>query len=229
MGLGYGFTKKACFVCGIFSHLIRDYDFHEKRMSKQVELNKQKAWPKAFTSFRIRKPPLYEQKPAIFCKYLAICDYIIPRPQIFWRPSQDPARTGYSGQGSVRPGYSSQDPAKNLPEPDISAKTRLDLAISVKTCVDPAIPVKTRLLGDGTVCDDELRKALLVPTGYGLPAMTADMNQNQMQQQTNLQPASVSTSVGSGTSCPSVSATNQDGASSSKDWIDNEFMRNLMT
>ncbi|GJY58325.1 hypothetical protein Tco_0458217 [Tanacetum coccineum] len=42
VGLGYGFTKKACFVCGSFSHLIRDYDFHEKRMAKQVELNKQK-------------------------------------------------------------------------------------------------------------------------------------------------------------------------------------------
>ncbi|GJT24188.1 hypothetical protein Tco_0894125 [Tanacetum coccineum] len=42
LGLGYGFTKKACFVCDSFSHLIRDYDFHEKRMAKQVELNKQK-------------------------------------------------------------------------------------------------------------------------------------------------------------------------------------------
>ncbi|GJV34409.1 hypothetical protein Tco_1394809 [Tanacetum coccineum] len=42
LGLGYGFTKKACFVCGSFSHLIRDCDFHEKRMSKQVELNKKK-------------------------------------------------------------------------------------------------------------------------------------------------------------------------------------------
>ncbi|GJS24394.1 ribonuclease H-like domain-containing protein [Tanacetum coccineum] len=42
LGLGYGFTKKACFVCGSFSHLIRDYDFHEKRMAKQVELNKNK-------------------------------------------------------------------------------------------------------------------------------------------------------------------------------------------
>ncbi|GJT74863.1 putative ribonuclease H-like domain-containing protein [Tanacetum coccineum] len=41
-GLGYGFTRKACFVCGSFGHLIRDYDFHEKRMAKQVELNKQK-------------------------------------------------------------------------------------------------------------------------------------------------------------------------------------------
>ncbi|GJZ24630.1 ribonuclease H-like domain-containing protein [Tanacetum coccineum] len=42
LGLGYGFTKKACFVCGSFSHLIRDCDFYEKRMAKQVELNKKK-------------------------------------------------------------------------------------------------------------------------------------------------------------------------------------------
>nr|GEX81922.1 hypothetical protein [Tanacetum cinerariifolium] len=42
MGLRYRFTKKACFVCGSFSHLIRDCDFYEKRMAKQIELNKQK-------------------------------------------------------------------------------------------------------------------------------------------------------------------------------------------
>nr|GEW98412.1 copia protein [Tanacetum cinerariifolium] len=42
IGLGYGFTKMDFFVCGSFSHLIRDYDFHEKRMAKQIELNKQK-------------------------------------------------------------------------------------------------------------------------------------------------------------------------------------------
>nr|GEY52059.1 hypothetical protein [Tanacetum cinerariifolium] len=42
LGLRYGYTRKACFVCGSFSHLIRDCDFHEKRMAKQVELNKSK-------------------------------------------------------------------------------------------------------------------------------------------------------------------------------------------
>ncbi|GJY41716.1 ribonuclease H-like domain-containing protein, partial [Tanacetum coccineum] len=42
LGLGYGFTKKACFVCGSFSHLNRDCDFHEKRMAKQAEVNKMK-------------------------------------------------------------------------------------------------------------------------------------------------------------------------------------------
>nr|GEX41068.1 putative ribonuclease H-like domain-containing protein [Tanacetum cinerariifolium] len=41
-GLGYAFTRKACFVCGSFSHLLRDYDFHEKRMAKQAELTKRK-------------------------------------------------------------------------------------------------------------------------------------------------------------------------------------------
>ncbi|GJT15092.1 ribonuclease H-like domain-containing protein, partial [Tanacetum coccineum] len=42
LGLGYRFTRKACFVCGSFGHLIRDYDFHEKKMAIQVKLNKQK-------------------------------------------------------------------------------------------------------------------------------------------------------------------------------------------
>ncbi|GJS51430.1 putative ribonuclease H-like domain-containing protein [Tanacetum coccineum] len=38
-GLRYGFTVRACFVCGSLSHLIRDCDFHEKRIAKQAELN----------------------------------------------------------------------------------------------------------------------------------------------------------------------------------------------
>ncbi|GJV53903.1 putative ribonuclease H-like domain-containing protein [Tanacetum coccineum] len=36
LGLGFGFTKKACFVCGSYNHLIKDCDFHEKRMAKSV-------------------------------------------------------------------------------------------------------------------------------------------------------------------------------------------------
>ncbi|GKB03000.1 hypothetical protein Tco_0831089 [Tanacetum coccineum] len=38
--LGQRFTERACFVCGSFSHLIRDCDYHVK-LAKQVELNKQ--------------------------------------------------------------------------------------------------------------------------------------------------------------------------------------------
>ncbi|GJY70548.1 putative ribonuclease H-like domain-containing protein [Tanacetum coccineum] len=38
LGLGFGSTKKACFVCGSYNHLIKDYDFHEKRMAKKSVL-----------------------------------------------------------------------------------------------------------------------------------------------------------------------------------------------
>ncbi|GKE65596.1 hypothetical protein Tco_1519757 [Tanacetum coccineum] len=38
LGLGFRFTKKACFVCGSHNHLIKDYDFHEKRMAKKSVL-----------------------------------------------------------------------------------------------------------------------------------------------------------------------------------------------
>nr|GEW64278.1 hypothetical protein [Tanacetum cinerariifolium] len=41
-GLGYAFTRKACFVCGSFSHLIRDCDFRDKGMAKKAELTKSK-------------------------------------------------------------------------------------------------------------------------------------------------------------------------------------------
>nr|GEX25156.1 hypothetical protein [Tanacetum cinerariifolium] len=41
-GLAYAFTRKACFICGSFSHLIRDCDFPEKRMAKQAALTKSK-------------------------------------------------------------------------------------------------------------------------------------------------------------------------------------------
>ncbi|GJR49961.1 putative ribonuclease H-like domain-containing protein [Tanacetum coccineum] len=37
--LGYGFTARACFVCGSLNHLIRDCDFHEKRMARKANLN----------------------------------------------------------------------------------------------------------------------------------------------------------------------------------------------
>ncbi|GKC51053.1 ribonuclease H-like domain-containing protein [Tanacetum coccineum] len=33
------FTVRACFVCGSLNHLIRDCDFHEKRMARKAELN----------------------------------------------------------------------------------------------------------------------------------------------------------------------------------------------
>ncbi|GJT07634.1 hypothetical protein Tco_0842096 [Tanacetum coccineum] len=40
LGLGFRFTKKACFVYGSHNHLMKDYDFHEKRMPKESALGK---------------------------------------------------------------------------------------------------------------------------------------------------------------------------------------------
>ncbi|GJT54815.1 ribonuclease H-like domain-containing protein [Tanacetum coccineum] len=36
--LGFEFTKKACFVCGSYNHLIKDCDFYEKRMATKSVL-----------------------------------------------------------------------------------------------------------------------------------------------------------------------------------------------
>ncbi|GJX20705.1 putative ribonuclease H-like domain-containing protein [Tanacetum coccineum] len=39
LGNGYEFIKKACFVCGSFNNLIKDYDFHDKKMIEKLVLN----------------------------------------------------------------------------------------------------------------------------------------------------------------------------------------------
>nr|GEY03003.1 putative ribonuclease H-like domain-containing protein [Tanacetum cinerariifolium] len=46
-GLGYAFTRKSCFVCGSFSHLIRDCDFYEKNGQTSFINQKQESGPKA--------------------------------------------------------------------------------------------------------------------------------------------------------------------------------------
>nr|GEU39770.1 hypothetical protein [Tanacetum cinerariifolium] len=38
LGVGFQFTKKACFVYGCFSHLIKDCDFHDKKMVQKPVL-----------------------------------------------------------------------------------------------------------------------------------------------------------------------------------------------
>ncbi|GKA86360.1 ribonuclease H-like domain-containing protein [Tanacetum coccineum] len=39
LGNGFKFIKKACFVCGSFNHLIKDYDFHDNKMVEKPMLN----------------------------------------------------------------------------------------------------------------------------------------------------------------------------------------------
>ncbi|GJX10427.1 ribonuclease H-like domain-containing protein [Tanacetum coccineum] len=52
--LGYGFTIRASFVCGSLNHLIRDCDFHEKRMARKAELNN--GWNKCAKELNKLKP-----------------------------------------------------------------------------------------------------------------------------------------------------------------------------
>ncbi|GKF62448.1 hypothetical protein Tco_0182502, partial [Tanacetum coccineum] len=51
--LGHEITQRGCFVCGSFSHLIRDYDYHVK-LAKQVELATQTKLGHGFTQ-RVHK------------------------------------------------------------------------------------------------------------------------------------------------------------------------------
>ncbi|GJZ27104.1 hypothetical protein Tco_0571357 [Tanacetum coccineum] len=51
--LGYRFTVSACFICGSLNHLIRDCDFHEKRMARKAELNN--GWNRKSSQREIRQ------------------------------------------------------------------------------------------------------------------------------------------------------------------------------
>ncbi|GKA65655.1 hypothetical protein Tco_0765362 [Tanacetum coccineum] len=39
LGVGFQFTNKVCFVCGSLNHLIKDCDFHDKKMVQKPVLN----------------------------------------------------------------------------------------------------------------------------------------------------------------------------------------------
>nr|GEV05926.1 hypothetical protein [Tanacetum cinerariifolium] len=56
-------THVACFVCGSFRHLIRDCDFHEERMAKQIVLNKQKASTSSARKVNTARPKVNEIRP----------------------------------------------------------------------------------------------------------------------------------------------------------------------
>ncbi|GKC38422.1 ribonuclease H-like domain-containing protein [Tanacetum coccineum] len=51
--LGYGFAVRECFVCGSLNHLIRDCDYHEKRMARKAQLNS--GWDKKTSQKELRE------------------------------------------------------------------------------------------------------------------------------------------------------------------------------
>ncbi|GKE90689.1 hypothetical protein Tco_1571784, partial [Tanacetum coccineum] len=67
VGEGYAFQKKACFVCGSLSHLIKDYDFHKKRMAQDQVMAKQTAKTNGMGNFNRKrdKMPIWENTPSV--------------------------------------------------------------------------------------------------------------------------------------------------------------------
>nr|GEU42658.1 putative ribonuclease H-like domain-containing protein [Tanacetum cinerariifolium] len=63
LGLGFRFTKKACFVYGSMSHLIKDYTFHEDRMAKKSVLPNNVGKETVFTRFG--RIPVSAAKPKV--------------------------------------------------------------------------------------------------------------------------------------------------------------------
>ncbi|GJZ87052.1 ribonuclease H-like domain-containing protein [Tanacetum coccineum] len=53
LGVGFQFTKKACFVCGSFNHLIKDCDFHDQKMVQKPVLNNVQKGTAVLTKSRI--------------------------------------------------------------------------------------------------------------------------------------------------------------------------------
>ncbi|GJR53340.1 putative ribonuclease H-like domain-containing protein [Tanacetum coccineum] len=63
LGEGYSFTKKKCFVCGSLSHLIKDYDYYEKKMAREAEFKKQRVFNTV--KLNARRPNINSVRPNI--------------------------------------------------------------------------------------------------------------------------------------------------------------------
>ncbi|GKD68845.1 ribonuclease H-like domain-containing protein, partial [Tanacetum coccineum] len=51
--VGFQVTKKACFVCGSFNHLIKDCDFHDKKMEQKLVLKNEQKGTAVLTKFSL--------------------------------------------------------------------------------------------------------------------------------------------------------------------------------
>ncbi|GKA30652.1 putative ribonuclease H-like domain-containing protein [Tanacetum coccineum] len=132
LGLGYGFTKKACFVCGSFSHLIRDCDFHEKRMAKQVELNKKKA-----VLTRTGRFPINTASQAVSTSVARKVNVVRPivnenRPKNNFHKSHSPIRRPFNRTTAPRTNFSNQkvNTTKDYPQRALKNKGIVDSGCS---------------------------------------------------------------------------------------------------
>ncbi|GKD46907.1 hypothetical protein Tco_1271552, partial [Tanacetum coccineum] len=71
LGAGYSFQRKTCFVCGSFSHLIKDYDYYEKKMAREdalkskrmVHVDVRQATPTWTNTDRVNKANQFTPRP----------------------------------------------------------------------------------------------------------------------------------------------------------------------
>ncbi|GJV59080.1 ribonuclease H-like domain-containing protein [Tanacetum coccineum] len=96
----FEFTKKACFVCGSFNHLIKDCDFHDKKMVQKLVLNNVK---KGTSNREVRQ--VWNNAMRVNHKISIILDEILlqkqPRPNVFHK-SHSPSRTPFNQQTALK-------------------------------------------------------------------------------------------------------------------------------
>ncbi|GJZ10550.1 retrovirus-related pol polyprotein from transposon TNT 1-94 [Tanacetum coccineum] len=71
LGAGYSFERKSCFVCGSLSHLIKDCDYYEKKMAREllfistrvIHANVRQATPAWTNSNRVNKANQFTPRP----------------------------------------------------------------------------------------------------------------------------------------------------------------------
>ncbi|GJY86422.1 hypothetical protein Tco_0500448 [Tanacetum coccineum] len=90
---GFEFTKKACFVCGSFNHLIKDCDFHDKKMVQKPVLNNVKKGTAAAPVSAVR--PINTAAPKPFMNVART------RPNAFHK-SHSTSRTPFNQQTTLK-------------------------------------------------------------------------------------------------------------------------------
>ncbi|GJW04330.1 hypothetical protein Tco_1563186 [Tanacetum coccineum] len=113
VGVGYAFQKKACFVCGSLSHLIKDCDFHEKRMAQEQAKAKQNEKTNGMGNFNRKwdKMTIWENTQRVDPS-----NKIVPRAVLL--------QSGIVDLSSTRPNLSTPVPTsrRNLPTPVSTGK-----------------------------------------------------------------------------------------------------------
>ncbi|GJR30741.1 ribonuclease H-like domain-containing protein [Tanacetum coccineum] len=131
VGEGYAFPKKACFVCGSLSHLIKDYDFHEKRMAQEQAMAKQNEKTNGMGNFNSKwdKMTIWENTQRVDSS-----NKIVPRAVLL--------QSGIVDLSSTRPNLSTPVPTgrQNLSKPVTTGRRNLPTPVPTGKAVPAGRP-----------------------------------------------------------------------------------------